>query len=235
LFVFKSFIIYKLLITANEIITGKLQTWSLIAHGIETNPNERVKDQDTSSKSGTGNKKTSPNDGGEFVRNASSKSPGDENDFDGSDNSIAVPLNHAINSQSSNSEMLSILSTSVASSPSSSSCAKISDHGACLGWCLLLLLTYLYFQELQAVIHIGLKSFLSQESKPPPSKIISSREHDNCKYNSTSINCIHISSNSDRINNYFLCIFLPMIQIVISNNKKNLGFWRNPSQLIQNR
>ncbi|XP_021944042.1 furin-like protease 1, isoforms 1/1-X/2 isoform X2 [Folsomia candida] len=128
-------------VNQSQNITGKLQTWSLIAHGIEGNPNdpEEKANGNVSKSTDTGSKRpTSDNDASSSTNISSSKPPAND-DFDGSDNSIAVPLNHVHNSPlPANSEMaadssLSILSTSVASSPSSSACAKMSDqNGKCL-------------------------------------------------------------------------------------------------------
>lgn len=207
------------------IISGKLQTWSLIAHGIEGNPNdpEEKANGNVSKSTDTGSKRpTSDNDASSSTNISSSKPPAND-DFDGSDNSIAVPLNHVHNSPlPANSEMaadssLSILSTSVASSPSSSACAKMSDqNGKCLGLCLLLLLAYLYFQELESTIHILIKSNLSQESKPSSSDF---KRLESSRQNYNYCNC--------SIRNYFMCTYSTI------RNKKNWGVWRNSSQLIQ--
>jgi hypothetical protein len=131
------------------VILGKLQTWSLIAHGITSNPNDLV---DGSGSGLGGNKKDAT-----ATNMASPVSSKDHQhpsvvEFDGSVNTIAVqPNDHpeqthpfAANSDIAAADSsVSILSTSVASSPSSSAnCAKVSNNGHCLGWCLLILLAF---------------------------------------------------------------------------------------------
>jgi len=137
-----------------------LQTWSLIAHGTTSNPNDLVDGSGSGLNGGNKNDiATGTSSGaGSGIINAPRPSVVE---FDGSVNSLAPENEHdhqTSNSQSphlfaaANSDIaaadssVSILSTSVASSPSSSAhCAKVSNNGQCLGWCLLILLAFSFF------------------------------------------------------------------------------------------
>lgn len=162
-------------------ISGKLHTWTLIAHGISSNPNEQV----DGSGSG-GGKKIIPTD------TAISGSEPPVVEFDGSQNSIAIQPSHvhspplAANSERADSSV-SILSTSMASSPSSSSsdCAKLSSNGQCLGWCLLLLIAYYFSDKLSPSVESIEESCKVEDS--------SSREFSFCHTNKVG----HIYSNCE--------------------------------------
>ena len=136
---------------------GKLDTWTLVAHGLTHNPNDPPPAEgigvampgavgDTIS-SPTAPASAVPMKEGEVAKpeasSVSLESNPDSNlgqasvvGLESSDNSIVIQPSHAQKAD------IAVVPTASSSSSSSSACASVSNQGQCLGWCLFFLLFF---------------------------------------------------------------------------------------------
>ncbi len=149
---------------------GTLQTWSLIAHGITTNPNDLAGGSGTGEggKTGVDGGRSSDNNGQQYASHPASGAVVEA--FDGSENTIQAGDSSSSSLQNSGAPLpahagvakpVSIVGRpSSPSAASSADCAKMSAQGQCLGWCLFLLSTLLllsshdYYQYPSIVIQV---------------------------------------------------------------------------------